>query len=243
MGCYVCHIKLKCVTRLLFTANWIEAILMDEWKEQTRKDVKKNFVFGIIAAVLMIIVGVVMIFSPAASLRAILWVIAIGFLVAGIFRIVSYARMPYMIRPGFSLATGVIDIICSLMMIVAMVSNPVFTNEVFAIFIGFMFGFYAMFAGVNTLAGSGFVKRLGGSSGWLIASGVLEIIAGVMLMFVPQAGTVFLMYLLAFMFIVCGVSLIATAIDLKNRFKSLDDLSDRMGEEFDPNDPFRRWMP
>ncbi|MGN0035130.1 MAG: hypothetical protein ACI364_05330, partial [Coriobacteriales bacterium] len=57
----------------------------------------------------------------------------------------------------------------------------------------------------------------------------------------PQVGTLFLMYALAFTFIVSGISLFATAIDLRNRFRSLDDLADRMSESFDPNDPFGVW--
>lgn len=214
---------------------------MSEWKGQTRGNVRKHFVFGIIAAILMVVIGIVMLVSPAESLRAILWIIALGFLVGGIFRIVSTQRMPYVLRQGFSMGTGVIDIICSIMLIVAMVADPVGTGTVFVWFIGFMFAFYALFAGVNTIAGSGLVKRMGGSSGWLIASGVLEIIAGVLLLFTPQVGTLFLMYALAFTFIVSGISLFATAIDLRNRFRSLDDLADRMSESFDPNDPFGVW--
>jgi uncharacterized membrane protein HdeD (DUF308 family) len=214
---------------------------MGSWNEQLKKDTKQHYIFGIIAAVLMIVLGVVMIFCPVGSLRAILWLLVIGFLVAGIFRIVTYNRMPYLLRQGFSLATGVIDVILSLMLIVAMVSDPVATGDVFIWFIGFMFGFYALFAGINTIAGSGFVKQLGGSSGWLVASGILEIIAGVMLLFVPEVGTLFFMYLLGFTLIVCGISLFATSIDIKNRVKSLDDMSDRFDDEFDPYDPFARW--
>lgn len=215
---------------------------MNSWSEQVKHAVKQHVVFGIIAGVLMVVLGIVMIFKPLAALGALLWLLAIGFFVGGIFRIVAYVRMPVMLRQGFSLATGVIDVLCGVMLVVAMAQNPAATDTMFGWFIGFLFGFYALFAGVNALAGSGAVKRMGGSSGWLVASGILEIIAGVLLLFVPMAGTMFIMYLLAFTFIAAGISLFATSLDLKNRVRSLEDLEDRNNIDIDPSDPFNMRM-
>ncbi len=210
--------------------------------DEVRREVKRHYIGGIVAAVLMVALGAVMLFWPVESLAAILWIIAIVFLVVGVYRVVAYIRMPYFLQQSFSLAIGILDIICSIVMLVSMASDPLMTSSVFAWFIGFMFGFYALFAGVNLLAGSGFVRRLGGSSGWLVASGILELIAGILLLSVPLSGGVFLMYLLALAFIVGGASLIATAVDLKNRIHSFERAAEELeAEHVNLNDPFFMW--
>lgn len=211
---------------------------MDNWRERVQSVAKSYSTYGIVAGILMLVIGFITLFSPAASLTAILWLIVIGFLVAGIFRISAYNKMPYMLRQGFSLTTGIIDIVCSVLMIICMISNPDATDTVFVLFMGYMFAFYAIFAGINSISESGLVGRLGGSRGWLIFSGVLELIAGTLLMFMPQVGTLFLMYMLGFVFISGGISLIATSLDLRNRAKSMNEAADRLDDDFDPDNPW-----
>ncbi|MGI6034066.1 MAG: HdeD family acid-resistance protein [Coriobacteriales bacterium] len=212
-----------------------------DWQERMRKAEKNYFVFGIVAAILMVVVGVVMIVNPLVSLRALLWIIILGFLVGGIFRIVAYVKMPYWLRQGYSLTIGILDIICCVLLAIPAINQPLLTDQIFILFIGFMFGFFALFAGINTIAGSGVVKRMGGSAGWTIAAGVLEIIAGIMLLMIPQVGSAFLMVFLGIVFIMCGFSLFSAAIDLKNRAKTFREYMDGQGV-FDPeNDPFIRW--
>ena len=213
-----------------------------DWQERIEKNAKGHFAFGIVAAVLMVIVGIVMLCNPVRSLRAIVWLVIVGVLVAGIFRIVSYVRMRYWIRQGFTLVIGIIDLICGVALCFAAVSAPLLTDEMFVLFIGFMFAFEMLFAGANMLASTGVVKRMGGGTGWLIASGVLSIIAAILLLMVPAVGTVFLMYALAFALIVGGIGLAASAIDLKNRSKAFKEYMQGPGSPFDPdNDPFFRW--
>lgn len=213
-----------------------------DWKDTIEKNVKGGFAFGIVAAILMVVIGIMMLVNPAASLHAIVWVLIFGMIVAGVFRLVSYAKMPYWIRQGYTLVIGIIDLICGVMLAVAATSAPLATDEVFGLFIGLMFAFDMMFAGCNMLAGTGIVKRMGGSTGWLVASGILMIIASVLLLMVPMTGTVVLMFALAFALIVGGFSLLTSAIDLRNRAKTFKEYADQHGTDFDPeNDPFFRW--
>ena len=83
---------------------------------------------------------------------------------------------------------------------------------------------------------------MGESTGWLVFAGVLEIIAGITLLMVPAVGTYFLMYALAFAFIVGGVNLFATTMDFKKRANAIGDYMDQNGDAFDPDkDPFSIW--
>ena len=88
--------------------------------DEVRREVKRHYIGGIVAAVLMVALGAVMLFWPVESLAAILWIIAIVFLVAGVYRVVAYIRMPYFLQQSFSLAIGILDIICSIVMLVSM---------------------------------------------------------------------------------------------------------------------------
>lgn len=213
-----------------------------DWKDTLEKNAKGYFAFGIVAAILMVVIGIMMLVNPAASLHAIVWVLIFGLVVAGVFRLVSYAKMPYWIRQGYTLVIGIIDLICALMIGFSAVSAPLATDEVFGLFIGLLFAFDMLFAGCNMLAGTGVVKRMGGSTGWLVASGILMIVASVLLLMVPMTGTVVLMFALAFALIVGGFSLLTSAIDLRNRAKTFKQYADGRGADFDPeNDPFFRW--
>lgn len=213
-----------------------------DWQEQVEKTGKHSFIFGIIAAVLMAVIGIVMLCHPLASLRALLWVIILGFLVGGLYRIFSYAQMPYWLRQGYSLTIGILDLVCGVLIAIPAIDEPLVANEMFSLFIGCMLGIFALFAGINTLASSGIVRRMGGSTGWTIASGILEVVAGILLIMVPQFGSAFLMIVLAFVFIMSGVSLFAVAIDLRNRARAFKEYMGSPDAEFDPvNDPFINW--
>lgn len=213
-----------------------------DWKDRIEKSVKQFFPLGIVVAVLMAVLGVVMLFNPAGSLRGLVWLIVIGFTAGGIFRIVSYVKMPYWMRQGYTLVIGILDVLCGVMLIISAVTQPVITDEVFVWMVGFMFGFYALFAGIVTISGTGVAKRMGESTGWLVFAGVLEIIAGITLLMVPAVGTYFLMYALAFAFIVGGVNLFATTMDFKKRANAIGDYMDQNGDAFDPDkDPFSIW--
>lgn len=213
-----------------------------DWKRELEQLSKSSFTGGVIAALVMIALGIAMLCNPQASLGTIVWLMIIGFFAAGLYRVIAYGKMPYWIRQGFSLVTGVMDIVVSVLMAIAAINEPVLTEDTFALVVGFMFAFEMLFAGINTLSATGVVSRMGGGTGWLVASGVLDIVAAFLLFSAPVASTVVLMYFLAFALIVGGISIIATALDIKNRAKAFRAYIDDSDEPFDPdNDPFFTW--
>lgn len=213
-----------------------------DWKEKVNKVAKSSFTGGVVAAIVMIVLGLLILFNPRESITTLVWLIVVGFVGAGVTRIVSYTNMPYWIRPGYSLVTGVMDILCGIMLAVAAVNSPAITDSVFAIIVGFMFAFELLFAGVNELSSVGVLKRMGGSTGWAIFAGILDIVAALLLFTSPVASTIMLMYFLAFALIVGGISVLSTSIDVRNRAKAFNDYVDGLDEPFDPdNDPFVNW--
>jgi uncharacterized membrane protein HdeD (DUF308 family) len=213
-----------------------------DWKDKSRNVAKHVYRGGIVASILMVVLGVLITINPQASLVTLVWLMIAGFLIGGVYRIVTYGQMPYWLRPGYSLATGIMDVVCGILLALAAMNSPAYTYDVFVVMIGLMLAFELLFAGVNQLSSAGVVRRMGGSSGWAVAGGVLDLIAGILLLMTPGMGTLALMYVLAFSLIVSGISVFSTSLDVKNRAKALGDYIDDMDEPFDPdNDPFFSW--
>lgn len=213
-----------------------------DWKDKSRNVAKHAYRGGIVASILMVVLGVLITVNPQASLVTLVWLMIAGFLIGGVYRIVTYGQMPYWLRPGYSLATGIMDVVCGILLALAAMNSPAYTYDVFVVMIGLMLAFELLFAGVNQLSSAGVVRRMGGSSGWAVAGGVLDLIAGILLLMTPGMGTLALMYVLAFSLIISGISVFSTSLDVKNRAKALGDYIDDMDEPFDPdNDPFFSW--
>lgn len=209
------------------------------WKEEAAKDAKSLSRWGIAAAIVMVVFGFVMLFNPAAMLRTLVWVLVLGMIVGGAFRLYAYYKTPAWLRSGYNMVIGVLDLLCGALLLASAVQAPVITDEMFALFIGYMFGFATIISGIDTLAGTSMVRRLGAGSGWLVAGGVLELIAGVLLVMAPSIGTFFLMFALAFALIVGGLNLFAASIDMRNRIDAFSQYADTIEGGFDPeSSPF-----
>jgi uncharacterized membrane protein HdeD (DUF308 family) len=213
-----------------------------DWKEKVEKAAKRSLTGGIVAAIVMIVLGLCILCNPGASLDALVWLLIVGLMVGGVFRIVSYGEMPYWFRPGYSLVTGIMDVICGIMLAVAAVNSPAVTYDVFTVMVGFMFAFGLLVAGVNELSSIGVIQRMGGSAGWATFSAIIDILAAILLFMSPVASTAILMYTLAFALIAAGISVLSASLDVKNRAKAFGSYVDSLEEPFDPdNDPFISW--
>ena len=212
------------------------------WRDKVTKAAKRSLTGGIVAAIIMIVLGLCILFNPGASLTTMVWLLIVGLLMCGIFRIVSYGEMPYWFRPGYSLVTGVMDVICGLLLATAAVNSPAITDEVFVVMVGFMFAFGLLVSGINQLSSIGVIQRMGGSTGWATCSAIIDIVAAILLFMSPAASTIVLMYTLSFALIAGGLSVLSTSLDVKNRAKAFGDYMDKLDEPFDPdNDPFINW--
>lgn len=213
-----------------------------DWQDELEKDLKSMVPFGYVTAVLMIILGIVMLFNPVGSLSGLLWVLIVGMALCGVGRLVMYGKAPAMLKQGFTLVMGIIDLVCAIMLGYCAAAAPQVTNEMFSFFIGIMLGFYAIIAGINSISATTFVRRLGGSSGFMTAAGVLDIIAGILLLAVPNVGAFFIMFALGFACIAAGINLFAATTDAKNRAKAFKEFQDNNGKPFDPDDDsFTTW--
>ena len=169
---------------------------------------------GITISVVMIILGICLFIKPVATSAVMIWLLVIGVLIDGIQKIVTYCRMPARGRDGFLLASGILLVLTSLILIGYGANYEYATTASLEVCAAFMIAFTCIFTGIGRICGSEYVWLLGGSKGLAILAGVLDIICGIIIMCEPLFG-------LFTMTIIFGLYLTISGIALFIRFISL----------------------
>lgn len=173
--------------------------------EVTKKITRGNRTLGIIVAICMIILGILFLAMPLRTDYVVMVIATIGFIVYGVYQIVAYARTPRDYRNGWTLANGIVFILLG---IVLLASTP---GEMFQTF-AFLLGFLALFAGISQCASYGPIRNAGEpGAGWLLASGIINLILGAFLILTPYVAVGALGYVCGIYLIVGGIALFAEA--------------------------------
>ncbi|MCI0155407.1 DUF308 domain-containing protein [Leifsonia shinshuensis] len=155
-------------------------------------------VLGISGAV-AVILGVVLLFWPAKTIAVLAVFLGIYFVIAGIMRlgVGIFAR-------GIGGGIRTLNIILGILLVIAGVvalKNVSTAATVLVIFALAFIGVGWIIEGVMALVESGRAA----SSGWAIAYGILSIIAGLVVLFLPASSAVFLILFAAIALIVLGI--------------------------------------
>lgn len=165
--------------------------------------VKTNRTYGIITAIAMIVLGVFFLIWPTISGYVGMVFITVGFVVYGVTQIVVYFHTPREHRNGWSLAFGIIYVIIGFMLLA---ESPASLYLTYA----FVLGFFAMYLGITQCFAYGqFRAQNAPGAGWLLASGILNIILSFCMIMTPLVAAWALEYILGFYLIVGGVALFA----------------------------------
>jgi uncharacterized membrane protein HdeD (DUF308 family) len=172
------------------------------WNENVKKFRRGAW----IAAILMILCGILCLFFPVESMLVMEVIASILLIVMGVAEIYEYSRVPVYLRTAGPVVSGVLNILLGILLLTS-------TSENLIIAYGFIFGIGLITFGIEKI---GSYNRLRFFSvdglGWLMASGILSILCGVVLVFVPQAS-VALSVIVAIYLLAGGISL---AIDAAN---------------------------
>jgi uncharacterized membrane protein HdeD (DUF308 family) len=155
-------------------------------------------VLGVSGAV-AVILGVVLLFWPAKTIAVLAVFLGIYFVIAGIMRlgVGIFAR-------GIGGGIRTLNIILGILLVIAGVvalKNVSTAATVLVIFALAFIGVGWIIEGVMALVESGRAA----SSGWAIAYGILSIIAGLVVLFLPASSAVFLIIFAAIALIVLGI--------------------------------------
>lgn len=168
--------------------------------------IKKFKAVGIIISVLLIIAGIVMFSMPAKSTIYLSIVFLAALLVNGIGRLIRYFMIPKDIRNGWMLADGIISTIISIILLVYIADAPLMTALSNISFVGYLVGFYEIFIGISQLCSIGNVKANGGSAGWAIFIGIINILCGIFVISHPILSIISFEWIIGVYLVIFGIT-------------------------------------
>lgn len=162
---------------------------------------------AIVTGVLLTLLGIVFFVFPLGSMLFVDIFITIGLLIFGIYYIISFIATPKGFRDGWQLAFGIILVVCAAMVLASNASNIIIS---FAILLGFL----ALMIGLNQVISYGSLKGVPGA-GFVLVSGIINILLALFLMFAPFMGTAVLGIVQGVYLCFAGIALIIEGIAKK----------------------------
>ena len=158
---------------------------------------KKLSWLSILAGVLSILAGFYLMANPALILRSFTFLFALIFMINGISEIIKFFTAD--VKSGWDLFSGIMTVLLSFWLF-----SGSFLEKV--TFIPFIFAFWALFTGISKTIMSFQVKKVDKKLGnTLLWTGILGIIAGIIMMGHPLMTGIFVTYTIAFVFIYQGI--------------------------------------
>lgn len=170
----------------------------------------KHWWLSLILGILYVIAALCLLFAPISSYLALSIIFSVSMLVGGIVEIIFAASNRKRISSwGWYLAGGIVDLILG----IYLVAYPLVSMEV----IPFLVAFWLMFRGFTATGYSMDLKRYGTKEwGWYMAFGILAIICSLIILWQPAVGAFYIIYMLAFTFLITGLFRIMLSFELKN---------------------------
>lgn len=196
----------------------------------------KNWWVFLIIGVLLIIGAIWMFKTPVESFVGLVSFFSMLILISGLLSIYfAFANKDDIDNWGLYLAGGVLDFAVGFILF----KYPGISIVLFSLFIGF----WLMFRGFNTVSTSFKLKKDGADNwGWILFFGILTVIFAFMSIINPLIGAAYLVYTLAFAFLLLGIANIFLGLQLKkvkgkaadfkdNIAKNIESLKERVEEK------------
>lgn len=184
--------------------------LLNEIRSKWNKNVRSVRIWGFVASILMIIIGILCFVYPVATTYAVEVLASVALLIFGFWEVVRYVQRPPFLRTGVSLASGILNIILAIMLLTSPAEDMLLS-------FGFLFGLNLLMLGFEQLASAGRYQAVGiVGTGWLTAEGILNVIVGIFLLFMPIVSVAAVSAVLAVYLIVGGISLLIMSINARD---------------------------
>jgi|GEM_PF-5084232 len=170
---------------------------------------------GIVASVIIMLLGICMFIRPLATGGAMIWILVAGVLVRGIEEIVSYFKMPKGERDGFLLASGIITTLISVLLILRGFNMSFMVTASLEACVATMLGITCMFSGIGRIISSGVIKKMGGSRTLAILGGVMELICGVAVLGAPIMSLYAITVAFGIYLFIMGAALLFRSLSIK----------------------------
>lgn len=181
---------------------------------ETVKDAVRLWWVSLLVGLMAIILGIWTISTPDRTFVALIYVFILAFLIGGISEIIfAFANRKTLTGWGWSLASGIIDILFAILLM----SIPV---QIISLLLIYFVGFWIMFHAIWTIGEAAELQRFGVKGwGWLLVFGILSVIFSIMFIFSPMFGGVFIIAFISIALITYGIFRIYFAFMLKSMHK------------------------
>lgn len=173
----------------------------------------KNAWTSLLLGILYVIAALFLLMAPLSSYVALSAIFSISILISGILEILfALSNKGNVSSWGWYLAGGIIDLIIGIYLVI----YPLVSMEI----IPFIVAFWLMFRGFTLCGYSTDLKRYGTRDwGWYLAIGILTILCSVIILWQPGFGAIYLLYMLAFGFLMLGLFRIVFSFELRRLHK------------------------
>lgn len=164
----------------------------------------------LVSGILVLLIGVVMIFTPFSDLVGLALFIGVAMFVSGISEIITFFSEGIGYHSGWVMASGILSTLLGGWILFGRGSSALIAT------LPYVFAVWMIAEGIMSIAGAFTVKSVGSSMwGWMLVVGILVTILGFMLLLDPLTSTLYISYLLAFMVISYGINNIVMFFNLK----------------------------
>ena len=187
----------------------------------------KHWWLLLILGILLVVGGIWVIATPAASYLALAVLFIVILLVNGIFQIIfSISNQKQLTGWGWHLAGGILEFLMG----VYLWAHPVVAIP----FLTMGVGFWLLFRGISIIAHSTDLKSNGVKGwGWLLALGILMTILSFEMIIDPVYGALYVVYFTGFSMIFMGIAYIIFSLKLKDIKSEIKDVSDKTKDGVD----------
>ena len=181
-------------------------VIVDDVDE--RSLLKKIKSAGTIAAVVMGAIAAAAIFAPAFTAVTTAYLFTGGFTAYGIYKIVSYVKMPKPLRSGYMLADGLLSSFLGGMILFDAIGGGPAGKAGMIATLAFAAGFMSLFSGVTQTADYFSLRKEGfPGSGFILFGGILRILLGALIILDPLFGYFSIQMILGIFMMITAISL------------------------------------
>lgn len=165
---------------------------------------------GIVASIVLAVLGLLTFFTPISVGVGMAYLLTAGLMVYGISQTVAFIRAPKEARSGWSLVNGIMLLLFSGFTLWSGLSGVYGTLQMIAS-LSYMAGFLTIAAGISQISTFFALQRASGS-GWIMASGILNLLLSLVILANPVASWFTLTSVWGIYLTVSGIALFAESL-------------------------------
>ena len=165
---------------------------------------------GIVASIVLAVLGLLTFFTPISVGVGMAYLLTAGLMVYGISQTVAFFRAPKEARSGWSLVNGIMLLLFSGFTLWSGLSGVYGTLQMIAS-LSYVAGFLTIAAGISQISTFFALQRASGS-GWIMASGILNLLLSLVILANPVASWFTLTSVWGIYLTVSGIALFAGSL-------------------------------